>query len=82
VVPADPAAPPDLADLRSNARQLLSVYAAPRRVVIVSQFPLLPSGKPDKAAVRDLAMRDADLYKGTKAVTRRRAGTEQPRGNI
>jgi len=82
VVPADPAAPPDLAELRSNVRHVLSVYAAPRRVVVVSQFPLLPSGKPDKAAVRDLAMSEADMYKGTKAVTCRRAGIEQPRGNI
>ncbi len=57
VVPADPADPPDLAGLRANVRGTMSGYAAPRRVVVVSQFPLLPSGKPDRAAVRDLAQR-------------------------
>jgi o-succinylbenzoate---CoA ligase len=55
VIPANPANPPDLAVLRSNVRAVMSAYAAPRRVVAVSQFPLLPSGKPDRAAVRKLA---------------------------
>jgi o-succinylbenzoate---CoA ligase len=55
VIPANPANPPDLAVLRSNVRAVMSAYAAPRRVVVVSQFPLLPSGKPDRVAVRRLA---------------------------
>jgi o-succinylbenzoate---CoA ligase len=55
VIPANPANPPNLAVLRSNVRAVMSAYAAPRRVVIVSQFPLLPSGKPDRVAVRKLA---------------------------
>jgi o-succinylbenzoate---CoA ligase len=55
VIPANPANPPDLAALRSNVRAVLSAYAAPRRVVVVSQFPLLPSGKPDRVAARKLA---------------------------
>jgi o-succinylbenzoate---CoA ligase len=55
VVPANPANPPQLAALKSNVRGVLSGYAAPKRVVVVSQFPLLPSGKPDRAAVRELA---------------------------
>jgi o-succinylbenzoate---CoA ligase len=57
VIPANPAYPPDLAALRSNVRAAMSAFAAPRRVVVVSQFPLLPSGKPDRVAVRDLAQR-------------------------
>ena len=57
VVPANPANPPDLSVLRSNVRAAISAYAAPRRVVVVSQFPLLPSGKPDRVAVRELAQR-------------------------
>jgi o-succinylbenzoate---CoA ligase len=55
VIPANPANPPDLDVLRSNVRAVLSAYAAPRRVVVVSQFPLLPSGKPDRVAARKLA---------------------------
>jgi o-succinylbenzoate---CoA ligase len=55
VVPANPANPPKLAALKSSVRDVLSGYAAPRRVVVVSQFPLLPSGKPDRTAVRELA---------------------------
>jgi o-succinylbenzoate---CoA ligase len=55
VVPTNPANPPDLTVLRSNVRAVMSAYAAPRRVVVVSQFPLLPSGKPDRVAVRKLA---------------------------
>jgi o-succinylbenzoate---CoA ligase len=55
VIPANPANPPDLAVLRSNVRAVMSAYAAPRRVVVVSQFPLLPSGKPDRVAVREVA---------------------------
>ncbi len=55
VIPANPANPPNLAVLRSNVGAVMSAYAAPRRVVVVSQFPLLPSGKPDRVAARRLA---------------------------
>jgi O-succinylbenzoic acid--CoA ligase len=58
VIPADPDNPPDLARLRSDVRQALSAYAAPSRVVVVPQFPLLPSGKPDRAALREQVLRD------------------------
>ena len=57
VIPANPTEPPDLTALRSHVRLAMSAYAAPRRVVVVSQFPLLPSGKPDRVAVRELAQR-------------------------
>jgi len=52
VVAADPAEPLDVAGMRSRVRDAVSVYAAPKRVVVVPEFPLLPSGKPDKAALR------------------------------
>ena len=52
VVPADPAHPPAAADVRAHARALLPAYAAPRDVVIAADIPLLPSGKPDVAALR------------------------------
>jgi o-succinylbenzoate---CoA ligase len=59
VIPAEPGDPPGLGRLRSYVRQALSVYAVPKRVVVVPEFPLLPSGKPDRAALRELAQRHA-----------------------
>ncbi len=52
VVPADPAEPPDLARLRDAARGSLPGYAAPRRLLVMSDIPVLPSGKPDRLALR------------------------------
>ena len=52
VIPADPAMPPGLEDLKAAVRAVLPAYSAPRRVCIVSQFPQLPSGKPDRSALR------------------------------
>ena len=59
VVAADPADPPDLEDLRSHVRNVVSVYAAPKRVVVVPEFPLLPSGKPDRLALRHIGIQGA-----------------------
>jgi O-succinylbenzoic acid--CoA ligase len=59
VVATDPARPPAPARLRSRVREAVSVYAAPKRVVVVPEFPLLPSGKPDKAALRRMAVEGA-----------------------
>jgi o-succinylbenzoate---CoA ligase len=59
VVASDPGHPPDLEDLRTEVRQTVSVYAAPKRVVVVPEFPLLPSGKPDRAALRHLGIQGA-----------------------
>jgi o-succinylbenzoate---CoA ligase len=81
VIPANLADPPDVTVLRSHVRAALSAYAAPRRVVVVSQFPLLPSGKPDRVALREVAERQP-------ADTRRpggpqpSAGIRERRGNI
>jgi len=59
VVAADPAVPPDLEDLRSKVRRTVSAYAAPKRVVVVPEFPLLPSGKPDRVALRRMGVQGA-----------------------
>ena len=55
VVPANPAVPPDLRQLRGQVRDRLPGYAAPRRMVLAAQIPLLPSGKPDRIALRRIA---------------------------
>jgi o-succinylbenzoate---CoA ligase len=57
VVPADPAAPPGLDLLRAHARASLPGYAAPRGLVLLAEIPLLPSGKPDRAAMRQLGLK-------------------------
>ena len=52
VVPADPGAPPALAELRDHVGGLLPGYAAPQQLVLVGQIPALASGKPDLAALK------------------------------
>jgi O-succinylbenzoic acid--CoA ligase len=52
VVPADPAQPPQLADIREHVRDKLPVYAAPAGLLLVSDLPMLASGKPDREALR------------------------------
>lgn len=52
--PSDWGAVPDLAELRAFAAGVLAAAALPRELVTLGQLPLLPSGKPDKAAVRTL----------------------------
>jgi O-succinylbenzoic acid--CoA ligase len=59
VVPASPAAPPDLDRLKEIVRQALSVHAAPKKMFLMPVFPLLPSGKPNRAALLDRALHDA-----------------------
>jgi O-succinylbenzoic acid--CoA ligase len=54
VVPADPARPPELTDLRSQLRGKLPRYAAPQTLILVAAIPLLPSGKPDRTAIAEL----------------------------
>lgn len=58
IIPDDPGNPPDLTRLRSDVREVLSVYAAPSRVVVVPEFPLLASGKPDRVALRERVLRE------------------------
>jgi o-succinylbenzoate---CoA ligase len=55
IVPEDPAVPPELARLRAQARERIGGYAAPRRLILVAEIPMLASGKPDRQAVRAAA---------------------------
>lgn len=54
VQPSDPTAPPSAEDLRAYAGDRLDRAALPREVVVLGLMPMLASGKPDKAAVRDI----------------------------
>lgn len=51
-VPADPAAPPTLEEIRAYCKRRLPAYAAPRALELVPALPQLPNGKPDLAALR------------------------------
>lgn len=46
VVPADPASPPSLAELRAFASEELSPAKMPRHVVVIEAVPRTPGGKP------------------------------------
>jgi o-succinylbenzoate---CoA ligase len=60
VVAADPGQPPHADDLRAIVRQALSAHAAPKKVIVMPVFPQLPSGKPDRVALRDYALRERE----------------------
>jgi O-succinylbenzoic acid--CoA ligase len=53
VVPADPANPPGLELLRMHVSARLPRYACPSEVVLTGAIPVLPSGKPDLAALKE-----------------------------
>jgi O-succinylbenzoic acid--CoA ligase len=52
VVPADPAEPPGLELVRNHVSARLPRYACPSEVVLTEAIPVLPSGKPDLAALK------------------------------
>lgn len=52
VVPADPDNPPGLELVRTHVRGRLPRYACPSEVVLTEAIPVLPSGKPDLAALK------------------------------
>lgn len=54
VVPADPGAPPTLERLREQVSSRLPRYAAPRALLLVTEIPMLASGKPDRQRLREL----------------------------
>jgi O-succinylbenzoic acid--CoA ligase len=58
VVPADPADPPSLDRIRAHVSASLPGYAAPRRLLLVAEIPLLASGKPDRQRLSQLARSD------------------------
>jgi O-succinylbenzoic acid--CoA ligase len=58
VVAADPADPPGLDEIRAHVTDRLPRYAAPRAMLLVAGLPMLPSGKPDRQLIRDIALRE------------------------
>jgi o-succinylbenzoate---CoA ligase len=53
VVPTTPGPPPTLQALQVHVRRSLPTHAAPKAVRVVPEIPLLASGKPDLAALRE-----------------------------
>ncbi|GAA1970370.1 FadD3 family acyl-CoA ligase [Nocardioides panacihumi] len=53
VVPADPALPPTLEDLRRWTRERLADYKAPDRLVLVDEIPLTAMQKTDRNSLRE-----------------------------
>jgi O-succinylbenzoic acid--CoA ligase len=58
VVVAGPDGPPSLDALRKAAAYAHGAAAAPKHLVLVDELPLRGPGKPDRAAVRELATAD------------------------
>jgi O-succinylbenzoic acid--CoA ligase len=52
IVPSDPADPPGLESVRTHVSARLPRYACPSEVVLMEAIPMLPSGKPDLAALK------------------------------
>jgi o-succinylbenzoate---CoA ligase len=76
VVPSDPSDPPLLADLRAHVRARMPAHAAPAALLVVPEMPMLPSGKPDRAALRaaaagarDAAAASRERAQGTRTGT-------------
>ena len=54
VVPADPAAPPTLDDLRAFGGERLTSYKLPEAVMVLDELPLTAMQKVDRAALTGL----------------------------
>jgi O-succinylbenzoic acid--CoA ligase len=78
VVPADPSAPPRLADIRAHVRDRLPRWAAPAALLLVPEIPLLPSGKPDRATLRARAAEAAPGKSGPMTGARDQHGNKWP----
>ena len=55
VSPADPTSPPNVADLRNFCRERLAACKVPRRLEILAEMPLGPTGKVLKRELRRMA---------------------------
>jgi O-succinylbenzoic acid--CoA ligase len=58
IVAADEGDPPLLEEIRAYVRDRLPRYAAPQAMVLVADLPMLPSGKPDRQLLRDIAVQE------------------------
>ncbi|MGD9701246.1 MAG: hypothetical protein AB7Q42_12505 [Acidimicrobiia bacterium] len=67
VVPADPAAPPTLGELRTWVRERLADYKAPDRLVLLDALPLTAMMKTDKIELGRQAAQTADERHGRGA---------------
>jgi O-succinylbenzoic acid--CoA ligase len=56
VIPSDPADPPSLRQVRDQVSVSLPRYAAPQVLLLVTEFPLLASGKPDRQLLGQIAL--------------------------
>jgi len=65
IIPSDAADPPSLDEVRAYVRDRLPRHAAPRGLAVVSELPMLASGKPDRKLIRD----DAARQLGTASTT-------------
>ncbi|MEE6137614.1 class I adenylate-forming enzyme family protein [Mycobacterium sp. 050128] len=64
VVPADAAAPPTLAELRTHVVAELADYKAPDELLIVDELPLTAMLKPDRLALHELiTLHDKDIQR-------------------
>jgi O-succinylbenzoic acid--CoA ligase len=59
IIAADAAQPPSLGELRTYVGDRMPRYAAPRALVVVAEFPMLASGKPDRQLIRNIAIKHA-----------------------
>lgn len=53
LVPREPESPPTVEQLRSHLRVCLPEYMIPSEFLLLDAFPLTPSGKVDRQAIRD-----------------------------
>lgn len=61
VVPADPAAPPSLEDLRTHAKASLAHHKLPEGLVVVGELPLTAMQKVDRRLLRTLVDEDRQI---------------------
>jgi len=55
IVAQDPAAPPTLSQLRDHVTAEAEAALAPRDLILLDAMPVLPSGKIDRRALRELS---------------------------
>jgi O-succinylbenzoic acid--CoA ligase len=79
VVPDDPSSPPALADIRAHVRRNLPAHAAPAALMVLQSMPMLPSGKPDREALRARAAAAPTRGDDPQLGAREQHGNNSPR---